>query len=193
MLSYQPASQPSRPWWTRSSVAPLAGLVRSTTKWARPRAPRTTTRATTKGSRASRSDSGSRATDGRAKRRARAGRRGRRGLGRRAAPRHGLTMSRTGEDELGQVHGLVEERRPVGTKLRPPPPLLVASVLRSAAIVSHLIAVGLVAGLPDQPDGVVPAGLAGPGSRRRRSGSPRGPSWRSRPSPRWPGWCGGGR
>ena len=46
MVSYQPASHPSSPACTRAATPTVAGCVRSTMKWASPRAPSTTARAT---------------------------------------------------------------------------------------------------------------------------------------------------
>ena len=58
IVSYQPASHPRSPACTRAATPGAEGWVRSTTKCARPSAPTTTTRATTNGRSASRSDSG---------------------------------------------------------------------------------------------------------------------------------------
>ena len=121
-------------------AAGLAGWVRSTMKWASPSAPSDDhpgheereeglAQAIRAGAPTSRDEAGPRGgtrVDGVDPRPARSTR---------SWP-HG----QAGEDVLGQVHRFVDTSGLwLMTKLRPPPPLLVASVLRSVAMFSHLI------------------------------------------------------
>src|SRR5271157_763096 len=156
MVSYQPASQPSKPACTRAATPGVDGCVRSTMKWASPSAPPTTIRATTYGGSASRTGSGSRAQARRSV--AHAVRPGARGRGSRALPipvtdaSVAPVTSGSRGCVLGEAHRLVVEGLVAGDDVPPAPAGLGGrgQEVRGDGLALGLI--GLVHRVPDQPD-----------------------------------------